>query len=118
MKLEADGWPRLDVLHAGQQQRGQQLAIAQSLVNPIGNFFQQPVARRFFDEPHQRLDLRLQPHDVRRELRFGRRHGAKPREKPKVAKPQDGAGCCASLQYVSARDFSEHDFILRIECDK
>ena len=57
VELEADRRPRLDVLHAGQQQRGQQLAIAQALVNPAGDFFEQPVARRLFDQPHERLDL-------------------------------------------------------------
>ena len=62
VKLEADRRPRLDVLHAGQQQRGQQFLVAHAAADAVGNFFQQSVARRFFEQPHERLDLRLQLH--------------------------------------------------------
>ena len=80
VKLEADLRPRLHVAHAGQQQRGQHVAIAQARVNPGGHFLQQLLARRVFQQPHDRLDLGLEPHDVRRALGLGGR------DRPQVAR--------------------------------
>ncbi len=85
MKLEPDGRPRLDVSHAGQQQRGQQLAVARALVNPIGDLFQQLLAGRIFQQPHQRFDLWPQVNDLRIELRLGGGHRFQAGKKPQVA---------------------------------
>ncbi len=57
VELEADG-ARLDVPHAGEQQRGQDLAIAQPAPDAGGDLFEHPLAGRVLDEPYQRLDLR------------------------------------------------------------
>ena len=60
--------PRLHVTHAGQQQRGQHFAIARAAFDAAGDFFEQPVARRFFQQAHQRFDFRLKAHDLRVDL--------------------------------------------------
>ena len=58
VKFEPDRRPRLDILHAGQQQRGQHFLVTHAATDAVGNFFQQLVARRFFEQPHERFDLR------------------------------------------------------------
>jgi hypothetical protein len=80
MELETDRGPRLHVAHACQQERGQNFCVGRAAVNPGGHLFQQPIARRLFQQPHQRFDLRPQLHDPRVGRRFGGRDGPQGRE--------------------------------------
>ena len=60
VELEPDARPRLHVPHPGQQQRRQHLAVRQPLLDPRADLFEQLVARGVFDEPDERLDVRLE----------------------------------------------------------
>lgn len=43
VELEADVRPRLHVVHARQQERGQHLLVAHAGMNPGGDLFEQPL---------------------------------------------------------------------------
>ena len=60
----------LDVAHARQQQRCQNLPIRKAVTDFCGDFFQQPFARCVFEEPHQRLDLWQETHHTCGKRRF------------------------------------------------
>jgi hypothetical protein len=57
VELEAHTGTGLHVLDAGQEEGGDDLAIAGSLTNFLGHFFEQLFARRFFKQADERLDV-------------------------------------------------------------
>ena len=63
VKLEPDG-TRLDVAHAGQQQRCKQVTVTQAAFEFRGHFFQQPLPWRVLQETHEGLNLRIETNDV------------------------------------------------------
>ena len=71
VEFEADR-PRLDVAHAGQQQGRQHFTIRRAAFDPGGYLFEHPLARRVFQQAHQRLDRRMEPDHPRFELRLRR----------------------------------------------
>jgi hypothetical protein len=75
VELVPHRWPRLDVLHACQQQCGEQIAITEPAMDALGDAFQQLILRRLFEQAHNRRDLRLQPQRFFIEPRFVRRDG-------------------------------------------
>ena len=64
VKLETDR-PRLNVAYAGQQQGGQQLPIAQTLLDPRSHLLQQSVPPAFFQHSHEGLDFRPESDGLR-----------------------------------------------------
>ena len=70
VELEADRRPRLDVAHARQQERGQHFAIRVAAMNAVGDLFEQPLARRFLDQPHERFDGVVELHQPGRQGRL------------------------------------------------
>ena len=58
VKLEADGGSWLHVLHAGQQQCGEQFTVAEPPPYSIGHFLQEAIARGLLQEPYKWLDFR------------------------------------------------------------
>ena len=69
VKLESHR-PRLHVADAGQEQGAENFLIAQPAANPRGHFFQQMIARRFFQHAHQRFNFRPELHAAGGQLRF------------------------------------------------
>ena len=70
VKFEANG-SRLDVAHTGEQQGGEQIAIAQAAFYSRGNFFQQPLARGVFEEADEWFNFGIESDDVRFQFGFG-----------------------------------------------
>ena len=87
VKLEPDRtW--LDVAHAGQQQRRQQITVTQAAFQFRTDFLEQPFARCVFQETHQRLDLGVETNDVGIQVGFLGRNRAKLGQETKF--PQTG----------------------------
>ena len=59
MELEADG-TRLDVADPGEQQGRDDLAIAQATANPGAELLEDTIARRLFQQAHQRFDVGME----------------------------------------------------------
>ncbi len=74
MELEAHARPRLDVAHAGQLQRRDDLSIAKTLPNPGRHFLQQPISRRILQQLNERFNLRPETYDIRLKLRVSSRN--------------------------------------------
>ncbi len=102
VKLEPHVRPWLNVAHPGQLQPRQKLLVAEAAVNPGRDRLEQFFARRFFEQPHDWLDLRVESHAVGLRRRFGRAHRCQAGQKAQLA--QSGHGACAShvLQETSA----------------
>ncbi len=97
MKLEPDR-PRLDVPHPGQQQGREHFAVGQPATNPRGDFLEHPLARRIFQQADERFDLRVQPNQLRLQLRFGGGDRAKLRQKAEVTQSRQRGGSGGQLE--------------------
>ena len=89
MELVANIGPRLDVAHARQQQRGEDLAIAQTLLDPAGDQLDEPVPRGFLQQPDQGLDLGLEPDHLRVQGGLLGRDRPEPGQEAQVAQAQE-----------------------------
>ena len=98
VELEADAGPRLDVAHAGQQQRRQHVAVSQALPDPRGDLLQQPLARGLLQQPDQGLDLGLEPHDLRVQGRLVGRDRPESGQEAQVAQAEQRAARRGRLQ--------------------
>ena len=63
VELEPDGWTRLDIADSRQQKCGEALAVSETLPDPCTDLFQELRARRVFEQAHEGLDPRVEPHD-------------------------------------------------------
>jgi hypothetical protein len=93
MELEAHAGPRLHVPHPRQKQRRDHLAIGNgSLADAAGDLFQQSLARGLFQQPHQRLDVVGQAHDLRPGRDLLRGHRRQFLQKAELGSPRPGSG--------------------------
>jgi hypothetical protein len=95
---------RLNVAHARELQRGENFPITQSAFDARGDFLEHAFARRRFEQPHQRLDFRMQLNCSRIQLYFLGRNRRKLREKSKIANCSESAGTGAGLEKGAARN--------------
>ena len=65
--------------------------VAQPLLDPPGDLLQQPLARGLLQQPDQGLDLGLEPHDLRVQLRLVGRDRPEPRQEAQVAQAHQRA---------------------------
>ncbi len=78
---------RADVPHAGQKQGRQKVAIGESLLQLRDDELEAFFARRLLDEPHDRLDVRRQVHQLGRHLGLAAPRGDKALSKPELPVP-------------------------------
>ena len=98
VELVPDRGTRLDVLHAGEQQCGEERLVAEAAVDALGDDFEQILARRLFDETDDRFHVGLQAERVFGKLRLGRGDGGELREEVEIAETGEGAECGAAAQ--------------------
>jgi hypothetical protein len=65
--------------------------IAEPAPDPPGYFIDYALARSFFEQTHQRLGLRIEPHPAWLRRSFRRRDRRQPPEKPGIAEGSEGA---------------------------
>jgi hypothetical protein len=70
VELETHAGTRLHVAHSGKLQRGEDVLIRQPVADARGHLLDQLLARRVFQHPHQRLDVRFQRYDLRPDRRL------------------------------------------------
>jgi hypothetical protein len=110
VEFEADFGAGLDVLHARDEEAREQFAIAEASLNAGRDFFEEPVAGRLLDEPHDGGDLGVEAERVRIERGLGGAHGREPGEKAEVADAGDRADCGAVLEERPARVAATHRY--------
>ncbi len=98
VEFEPDVGPRLDVAHAGQQERRQDLPIAQARLDPPGDFLQQSLAGGVLQEADHGLDIGLEPHDFRVEPGLVGRDWTELREEAQIAEARQRTARRGRLQ--------------------
>ena len=79
VKLETY-WTGLNVTHASQQQCSQQLSILQAVFDSGSHFLEQLISRGILQQPHERLDFRLESYDLGVQLSICQRDGRQLRQ--------------------------------------
>ena len=101
MELESDR-ARLDVAHAGQQQRRENFTIRRAAFDFGSHLLQHTFAGRVLQQPDQRLNLGMQPHHARFELRLGGGDRGQLREKAQIAQGGQRTSAKRGSQKIAA----------------
>ena len=91
MELVPDAGPRLHISDTRQEQRGDDVAVGQALLDSCGHFLEQRVARRLFEQADEGFDLRLEANDLGVKERLGGGNRAEPGEETHVAQADQRA---------------------------
>lgn len=70
VKFEADG-PGLDIPNAGEEQCAHELAVGETVLNPMGDGFNDPIARGVFEQLDQWFDGRFESDGIGGQLNVG-----------------------------------------------
>jgi len=91
----------LHVAYTGEQQRSQGVAIAQTLLDPIRDFFQDAGAGGVFQQPDHRLDLRPHLDGIFGKLGFRCRYVSEFAEEGEFTGAQQGSSCRTPAEEVA-----------------
>src|SRR5882757_2342253 len=105
--------PRFDVLHAGDEQAREQLAVAEAAADAGGDLFEQLLARRLLDQAHDGRYFGMQLKGFGVELRFGGGDGRKLRQEAKIAQAANRSHGAAVFQEGSASVAAKHGLASR-----
>jgi hypothetical protein len=107
MKFETDG-PRLDVAHAGEKQRGEDIPVRDAAFYARSDLFEDPTARRSFEQPDERLQLGSEANRPGIEFRLSGRNVREEREKIEVTQARQCARRGGGFQEGPARHYRVH----------
>jgi hypothetical protein len=102
---------RLNVPHAGQLKRREDFAIGRSSLDARSNLFQQPFARRFFQQADQRFNFWAKLNKLRIEFCLRSRNARKAREKAEVRDANECAGSRCLFQEGASGKTGIHDCV-------
>jgi hypothetical protein len=109
MELEPDR-TRLNRAHARQQQRREHFAVAHAAANAHPDLFEQPLARRLFQQTHERFAIGMQSDDARIERRLVVTDCRQSREEREIAEAHEIAESrkCAARRRQREKPSSSH----------